>query len=264
MASVPIWQVDAFTDRPFSGNPAAVCFLDEDRESFWMQSVAAEMNLSETAFVRRIADGFQLRWFTPKVEVDLCGHATLASAFALWEAGLAQANEAIRFHTRSGVLMASRDGNRILLDFPAAPVSESVAAAGLLEALDVTSIFIGKTAFDTYLIEVSPTAVRSLRPDFPELVKVPIHGVIVTAVSDDPRFDFISRFFAPGAGIDEDPVTGAAHCSLAPYWSKRLDKTEMVGFQASARGGIVHVRLLGERVILGGQAVLVFKGDLAV
>jgi PhzF family phenazine biosynthesis protein len=265
MSRVPIWHVDAFTDRPFSGNPAAVCLLDNERKLSWMQSVAAEMNLSETAFLRPLADGYELRWFTPTIEVDLCGHATLASAFTIWEAGAAKASEPIRFHTRSGVLTASLDGGRILLDFPAAPVEECTAPPGLLDALDVKCRFIGKTTSDMYLLEVnSPTSVRSLRPDFRELAEIPIHGAIVTARSDDPRFDFISRFFAPSAGIDEDPVTGAAHCCLAPYWGERLHKTVMVGFQASARGGIVHVRLNGDRVILGGQAVLVLNGELAV
>jgi PhzF family phenazine biosynthesis protein len=229
-----------------------------------MQSVAAEMNLSETAFVRPIRDGFELRWFTPTVEVDLCGHATLASAFALWAANLADTKEPIHFHTRSGVLTASRDGAMILLDFPAAPVEECPVPSGLLESLHLSADFIGKTESDTYLVLVSSDTVRSLRPDFAKLAQAPIHGVIVTAPSDNPRFDFISRFFAPTAGIDEDPVTGAAHCCLAPFWGKRLNKTGMVGFQASARGGIVHVRLNGDRVELGGQAVLVLQGELVV
>jgi predicted PhzF superfamily epimerase YddE/YHI9 len=262
VANVPIWQVDAFTDRPFRGNPAAVCLLDEERDASWMQSVAAEMNFSETAFVRRITDGFELRWFTPTVEVDLCGHATLASGFTVWKAGLIQPDEDIYFHTRSGVLTASRSGETILLDFPAMPVEECAAPPGLLESLDVTPDFVGKTTFDSYLIATSPAAVRSLRPDFRKLKEIPTHGVIVTAPSDDPQFDFISRYFAPAAGIDEDPVTGSAHCALGPYWCRQLGKTAMVGLQASSRGGIVHVELNGDRVILGGQAVLVLRGEL--
>jgi PhzF family phenazine biosynthesis protein len=227
-----------------------------------MKAVAAEMNLSETAFVRAIDDGFQLRWFTPKLEVDLCGHATLATAFALWSAGVARADEPIRFHTRSGVLTASRNGGLIELDFPAAPTEPSQPPAGLCEALGTTPTFVGKTRFNSYLMVTSPHSVRTLRPDFRRLSEIPSHGVIVTAESDDPQFDFISRYFAPAAGIDEDPVTGSAHCCLGPYWGQRLAKTGMVGFQASARGGVVHVRLNGDRVILGGHAVLVLAGEL--
>jgi PhzF family phenazine biosynthesis protein len=260
--SVPIWQVDAFTDRPFRGNPAAVCLLDEERDASWMQSVAAEMNLSETAFVRQIPEGFQLRWFTPTVEVDLCGHATLASAYTVWKAELIKPDESIRFHTRSGVLTASRSDETILLDFPATPVEECAAPTGLLEMLDITPNFIGKTTFDSYLIATSPAVVRALHPDIRKLKEVPIHGLIVTARSDDPQFDFISRFFAPAAGIDEDPVTGSAHCALGFYWNRQSGKTQMVGFQASSRGGIVHVKLNGNRVILGGHAVLVLRGEL--
>jgi PhzF family phenazine biosynthesis protein len=259
---VPIWQIDAFTDQQFSGNPAAVCLLDVERDAAWMQSVAAEMNLSETAFVRRHADGFQLRWFTPTIEVDLCGHATLASAHALWIAGITGSDDPIHFHTRSGVLTASRDANLIRLDFPATPATECQPPPALLDALAIQPTFVCKTPFDRFLLVDSPDVVRSLQPDFRKLAAVPNQGVIVTAHSDDPRFDFISRFFAPAAGIDEDPVTGSAHCCLAPYWSKRLDKTEMIGFQASQRGGVVHARVAGNRVILGGQAVLVLKGEL--
>jgi PhzF family phenazine biosynthesis protein len=260
--AVPFWQVDAFTNRPFSGNPAAVCLLDDERDDAWMQSVAAEMNLSETAFLRRLADGYQLRWFTPKIEVDLCGHATLASAHALWNAGIVASHEPIRFHTRSGVLTASCDAELIRLDFPATPAVECQPPAALLDALGVQPIFVAKTSFDRFLVVDSADVVRSLRPDFRRLAAVPNSGVIVTARSDDPRFDFVSRFFAPAAGIDEDPVTGAAHCCLGPYWSQQLGKTNLIGFQASARGGIVYVRVDGNRIILGGQAVLVLQGEL--
>ncbi len=233
MSGVPIWQVDAFTDRPFSGNPAAVCLLDEEREASWMQSVAAEMNLSETAFVRGLSDGFELRWFTPAIEVDLCGHATLASAFTLWTMGVAQTNEPIRFHTRSGVLTAYRDANFIQLDFPATSPEACQAPAGLLDALGVEPTFVGTTIFDRFLVVDSAEVVRSLQPDFRQLVQVTTRGVIVTAASDDARFDFISRYFAPAAGINEDLVTGSAHCCLGPYWGQRLGKTSMVGYQAS-------------------------------
>jgi PhzF family phenazine biosynthesis protein len=262
VASVPIWQVDAFTDKPFAGNPAAVCVLDVPRDAAWMQSVAAEMNLSESAFVRPLESGFELRWFTPKVEVDLCGHATLATAFTLLEIGVVSAEESIVFHTRSGVLTAARRGDIIELDFPATPVKPCDPPPGLLEALNVTPTFVGSTKFDKFIVVDSAEAVRSLRPDFRKLAEVAARGVIVTAVSDMPEIDFISRFFAPSHGIDEDPVTGSAHCALAPYWAKQLGRTRMVGFQASERGGIVCVELKEDRVILGGQAVLVMKGEL--
>ena len=237
MVGIPIWQVDAFTDRPFSGNPAAVCLLDDERDAAWMQSVAAEMNLSETAFVRRLGEGFELRWFTPAIEVDLCGHATLASAFTLWTMGVAAKEEPIRFHSRSGVLTAYRDAKLIQLDFPATSLEACDAPAHLLEALGVNPTFVGRTIFDRFLVMDSAEIVRSLQPDFRRLAKIASRGVIVTAESDDARFDFISRFFAPAAGIDEDPVTGSAHCCLGPFWGQRLGKTRMVGYQASARVG---------------------------
>lgn len=263
MAGIPIWQVDAFTDKPFAGNPAAVCVLDALRDDAWMQSVAAEVNLSETAFVRPLESGFELRWFTPKVEVDLCGHATLASAFTLWEMGLVAAEDSISFHTRSGVLTAVRERKFIQLDFPAVPVKPCEPPQDLLEALNVDPAFVGVTNADRFLVVDSVEVVRSLRPDFRKLASIATRGVIVTSVSDMPGVDFISRFFAPSHGIDEDPVTGSAHCALTPYWSEHLGKTRMVGFQASQRGGIVNVELKGDRVILGGEAVVVMKGELS-
>jgi PhzF family phenazine biosynthesis protein len=261
MAGIPIWQVDAFTDRPFSGNPAAVCLLDDEREAPWMQAVAAEMNLSETAFVRRLDDGFELRWFTPVVEVDLCGHATLASAFTLWTSGAAGEDESIRFHTRSGVLTAYRDADRIQLDFPASRPEACPAPEHLVEAVGVEPSFVGQSKF-WFFVADSADSVRALKPDFRQLAESTSSGVIVTASSDDPRFDFISRFFAPAAGIDEDPVTGSAHCALGPFWGAHLGKSSMVGYQASARGGVVNVQLRGNRVLLGGSAVLVLQGEL--
>ncbi|TVQ32042.1 MAG: PhzF family phenazine biosynthesis protein [Phycisphaeraceae bacterium] len=263
MPAIPIWQIDAFTARPFSGNPAAVCLLDAERDAPWMQSVAAEMNLSETAFVRRIDDGFSLRWFTPGVEVDLCGHATLASAFALWSSGAAEEHEQIRFHTRSGVLTASRDGDIILLDFPTRPASPCDPPNGLLESLGLDSPhYVGATTEDRLLVVTDAPALRALRPDFRRLAGAAPHGVIVAAASDDPDFDFLSRFFAPAYGVDEDPVTGSAHCCLGPYWSERLGKSDMVARQISRRGGVVHLRARGDRVILGGRAVPVMRGEL--
>jgi len=259
----PLLQIDAFTDKPFAGNPAAVCLLDDERDAKWMQAVAAEMNLSETAFVRRMGGGFELRWFTPAVEVDLCGHATLATAHALWEENIADPKQPISFHTRSGVLTAARNGKFIELDFPAIQIKESVSLPHLSEALGVEPIFVAKTRFDL-LVEVDCEAgVQGMTPVFTELKQLPVRGVIVTSRSSDPRLDFVSRFFAPAVGIDEDPVCGSAHCVLAPFWGERLNKNEMVGNQISSRGGIVRVRLAGDRVFLGGQAVTVLRGELS-
>jgi PhzF family phenazine biosynthesis protein len=261
--SVRIVQVDAFTNRPFAGNPAAVCVLPAPAPEEWMRHVAREMNLSETAFLLPRDGGFHLRWLTPAVEVDLCGHATLASAHMLWEDGHLPPGQQARFHTRSGLLLADRRGDWIELDFPANLVAPAEAPAELLPALGVTrAAFVGKNVFD-YLVEVdSEATLRALRPDHSALRKVPVRGVIVTAPSASSEFDFVSRFFAPGSGIDEDPVTGSSHCALAPYWGQRLGKTSMTAFQASARGGVVRTRLAGDRVILGGQAVTVMTAEL--
>jgi PhzF family phenazine biosynthesis protein len=220
------------------------------------------MNLSETAFLLQQSDGFNLRWFTPAVEVDLCGHATLASAHVLWESGHLKTEEQARFHTRSGLLTAERKGIWIELNFPATPDEPADAPSGLLEALGVTATYIGKNRFD-YLIEVgSEDTVRNISPNFSLLATIPARGVIVTSRSPSPNYDFVSRFFAPQVGVNEDPVTGSAHCTLAPYWSTKLGKDEMVGYQASARGGVVRVRVSGNRVYLGGQAVTVLRGEL--
>jgi PhzF family phenazine biosynthesis protein len=262
--SIPLWQIDAFTERPFAGNPAAVCLLSDERGASWMQALASEMNLSETAFIRPLDDGYSLRWFTPKTEVPLCGHATLASAHFLYTSGVVPPTDGIRFHTQSGVLTAQRRGERIALDFPATPPKEVAPPAGLLAALDLeSSPFIGKTSLDTYFVLTEPARLRALTPDFAALAPI-AHGVIVTAKSDDNRYDFLSRFFAPALGVDEDPVTGSAHCALAPYWSRRLAREELTGYQASPRGGNVYTRLAGVRVILAGQAVTVFRGELEV
>ena len=230
-----------------------------------MQSVGAEMNLAATAFLLPRDDGFSLRWFTPAVEVDLCGHATLASAHALWEEGVLAPDAAARFHTRSGLLTATRAGDWIELEFPATLAQPADPSSPLLESLGVTApVYVGRNKFD-YLIEVeSEELVRGLDPDHALLGAVPVRGVIVTSRSSSPELDFVSRFFAPASGIPEDPVTGSAHCSLAPYWSSKLGKTEMTAFQASKRGGVVRVRLEGDRVKLGGQAVTVLRGSLEV
>ena len=259
----PIIQVDAFTNTPFAGNPAAVCILNEPRDDTWMQHVAQEMNLAETAFLLKQEDGYNLRWFTPAVEVDLCGHATLASAHVLWERGVLQADEQARFYTKSGLLTAERQGDWIELNFPATPEQEVPGPAHVLESLNVPAVYIGKSQFD-YLVELdSETVVREVRPRMALLAEIPARGVIVTARADSGRdYDFVSRFFAPQVGVDEDPVTGSAHCTLAPYWSKKLSKQAMVGYQASTRGGIVRVRVDGDRVRLSGQAVTVMRGEL--
>jgi PhzF family phenazine biosynthesis protein len=261
--AIRIVTVDAFTDVPFAGNPAAVCVLPERRPDEWLRHVAREMNLSDTAFLVRRDGEFDLRWLTPTVEVDLCGHATIASAHVLWEDGHLPADAQARFHTRSGLLTADRRGEWIELDFP---VNEAVAAeppSSLLPALGVTApVAVTKNVSD-YLVEVqSETELRALRPDYATLRRIPVRGVIVTARPASPAFDFVSRFFAPGAGIDEDPVTGSAHTALGPYWGGKLGKTEMTAYQASARGGVVRLRLDGDRIVLGGQAVTVIQATL--
>lgn len=257
-----IVRANAFTDKQFKGNPAAVCIMDSSREDTWMQSVAAEMNLSETAFLLEQKDGHSLRWFTPTTEVDLCGHATLASAHALWETGCLPRNRQARFHTRSGLLTAESKGDWIEMDFPADPVQQTTTTPdSLLTALKTEGRLIGFTGTN-FLVEVdTPGIVRALSPDF-NLLSLLGARVIVTSRSDEPEYDFISRYFAPSVGIDEDPVTGSAHCCLGPYWGGRLGKTALVGYQASARGGSVRVRLQNGRIILGGQAVTFFRGEL--
>lgn len=257
-----IYQVDSFTDQPFAGNPAGVCILLQARNEKWMRNVAREMNVAETAFLVKQADGYNLRWFTPAVEVDLCGHATLASAHILWETGQLPTNQMAKFHTRSGLLTAERKSNLIELDFPATPAAPADAPEDLVRALGVKLYFVGRNQYD-YLAEVdSEQTVRRLEPDFALIKKLGGRGVIVTSRSDSKEFDFISRFFAPAAGIDEDPVTGSAHCTLGPFWAKKLGKNEMTAYQASSRGGVVKVRVAGDRVRLGGQAVTVLAGEL--
>jgi len=259
---LPIVQVDAFTDRPFAGNPAAVCLLPGPADVSWMQNVAREMNLAETAFLVPERDGFGLRWFTPAVEVDLCGHATLASAHVLWEDGHLPRGTQARFHTRSGLLTADQRGAWIELDFPATPAGAAAPPPGLTAAVGITPRFVGRSRFD-YLLEVDgEEIVRGCKPNFDALAQVDARGVIVTSRAAASSYDFVSRFFAPRAGVNEDPVTGSAHCALAPYWTAQLGRPELVGYQASARGGTVRVRLQNDRVILGGQAVTVLRGEL--
>jgi PhzF family phenazine biosynthesis protein len=261
MRRLSIVQVDAFTDKIFSGNPAAVCLLAGPEEESWMANVAMEMNLSETAFLYPNGDGYHLRWFTPTIEVALCGHATLGSAHVLWSEGHLPDDKPARFQTRSGLLTCERRGDWIEMNFPAKQVTASPAPPQLRTALAVEPRFVGRNDSD-YLVELGDEeTVRSLRPDHSLLRRIPVRGVIVTAPGRG-EFDFVSRFFAPGSGIDEDPVTGSAHCALAPFWAARLGKNEMTGYQASRRGGIVKVRLEGDRVVLMGQAVTVMRGEL--
>ena len=258
--------VDAFSRGPFTGNQAAVCLVETERVSDdWMQSLAAEMNLAETAFVARTEDGFGLRWFTPMVEVDLCGHATLAAAHVMWEREIAAAGAPISFETRSGKLTARQSGDQIQLNFPATPPTECDPPDGLLAALGVESVqYVGKSRFDYLVVLDSEFEVRELKPDLVQLKSVEARGVIVSSVANETETDFVSRFFAPAAGIDEDPVTGSAHCCLSPYWSDRLNQKELVGYQASPRGGVVRTALQGERVLLSGEAVTVVNGDVVV
>jgi PhzF family phenazine biosynthesis protein len=259
---LPLFQVDAFTDRPFGGNPAAVCLLPQPAADRWMQQVATEMNLSETAFLVPADDGFHLRWFTPSVEVKLCGHATLASAHVLWEVGRLRPEEPARFHTRSGLLTAVRQDDGIRLDFPSLPPEPCPPPAGLADALGAAAVFTGKNGMD-YLVDVGDEqVVRNLRPDMVRLAALPVRGVIVTAKGTGDPYDFVSRFFAPAAGIAEDPATGSSHCCLGPYWAGRLGKQDLLAYQASPRGGQLRVRVRGDRVHLIGRAVTVLRGEL--
>ena len=260
--STIIYQVDSFTNKPFAGNPAGVCILSEAAEEEWMQSIAREMNLSETAFLHGQKNEYQLRWFTPATEVDLCGHATLASAHILWETGQSSRREEIRFHTNSGILKAYCDHPWIRLDFPTQAAETVKIPDGLSSALGAVPGYAGLNRLGYLAVFDKESIIRQMNPDFTSLKKVPPGVVMVTAPANGQEFDFVSRFFAPALGIDEDPVTGAAHCCLGPYWSDKLGKTALMAYQASERGGIVSVRVQDDRVILGGQAVTVMKIEM--
>jgi PhzF family phenazine biosynthesis protein len=260
--SLPIFQVDAFSSKPFAGNPAAVCLLSEPRDDAWMLNVAREMNLSETAFLLHENDGYRLRWFTPTVEVSLCGHATLASAHVLFENDAVKSDQVIRFYTRRDLLTAAKHSDWIELNFPASPEEAGKIPDGIVQALGIMPRYVCKSG-KRYMIEVeTEEIVRGIQPDFAMLKSLPGRGVVVTSRASSPEFDFVSRYFAPWVGINEDPVTGSAHCGLAPYWSKRLGKNTFTAYQASARGGVLRVQLDGERVRLSGQAVTVLRGEL--
>ncbi|MEM8502207.1 MAG: PhzF family phenazine biosynthesis protein [Cyanobacteria bacterium P01_D01_bin.1] len=274
--ALTILQVDAFADRPFAGNPAAVCVMDEPIEDDLMRAIAAEMNLSETAFLHPIEGGYSLRWFTPAIEVDLCGHATLASAHVLWSEGYLDSETVARFSTRSGWLSATKKENWIEMDFPARPVTVSLhVTPELIKSLCCGGNIRTVTKNDTnYLIELqSEKILLALEPDFEEIKKLPVQGIIATAPADSEAYDFVSRYFAPAAGINEDPVTGSAHASLAPYWQEKLGKSDMLARQISKRGGTIRMHCAmpdsntatddsKNRILISGQAVTTLRGEL--
>jgi predicted PhzF superfamily epimerase YddE/YHI9 len=262
----PVYQVDAFSERPFGGNPAGVCPLEREPDATWMQAVALEMNLSETAFVWPHGEGFGLRWFTPTVEVDLCGHATLATAHVLWSTGRLDPSRAAEFDTASGRLVCRRlQDARIEMDFPAEPPQACAPPDGLAEALGGQPRWVGRNRLD-WLVELADEReVRALAPRLDAVERLGLRGLIVTGRGEQgASHDFVSRFFAPRSGVPEDPVTGSAHCALAPFWVERLGRAPLVGYQASRRGGVVEVEPRGERVLLRGHAVTVLSGQLTV
>jgi len=263
--SFPLFQADVFTDTPFSGNPAAVCLVTEPRDDQWMQHVAREMNLSETAFVFQQDNLFHLRWFTPLVEVNLCGHATLASAHVLWEAGYLNQEQAVQFHTRSGVLTVQQtkgEKGLLELDFPSRSVEATEMLPDLVRALNIPIVSTWKAANMVYLVEAdTEQTVRTMHPDIGVLAHLPVRSVIVTSRSSTNAYDFVSRYFAPRLGIDEDPATGFAHCYLGPFWSQRLEKKSLLAYQASSRGGRLHLRVQEKSVYLSGHVTTVFRGE---
>lgn len=262
--TVPLHLIDAFADGPFTGNPAAVVWLDRPAADRWMQQLAMEMNQAETAFVQPHDGGFGLRWFTPAAEVDLCGHATLATAHFLWDTGRLARDVVARFATRSGMLTArcANDGS-ITLDFPATRSTDTHAPADLVDALGVTPRIVRQGGLDLLCVVDNVDAVRGVTPDHGRIARWPVRGVIVTAAAGDARVDFVSRCFFPGVGVPEDPVTGSAHCALAVYWSEVLNRTALTGYQASPRGGIVRCDVHGDRVKLTGRATTIVRGELA-
>ncbi len=255
-------QVDAFTNEPFKGNPAAVCIMEKEADESWMRHVAREMNLSETAFLYPIEGGYHLRWFTPVAEVDLCGHATLASAFVLFEDGHVDKKSTIKFKTRSGWLSATKEDDWIILDFPSIPPKQIDPPEGLIEALGVKPLYIGLFSKDILVEVESDEIVRSIKPDITALMKLPNPDLVITSKDLTGKASFVSRFFAPSVGIPEDPVTGSIHSTLTPYWAAKLGKDEMIAHQVSERYGILKVKLDGDRVKIGGQAVITMRADL--
>lgn len=261
---ITITQIDAFTDRPFCGNPAAVCITAGPLPASLMQHIANEMNLAETAFLVRKNHGFHLRWFTPVTEVALCGHATLASAHVLWERGFLPDDERAIFHTLSGKLTADKVEDQIVLDFPAKPAREHENQAVRDLFGDMHINFLGKSDYDYFVVLAREADVINLQPDYARMAKIEARGFVVTARSENGAYDYISRFFAPSCGVNEDPVTGSAHCSLAHYWSEKLGRSKLSAYQASARGGYVGTEYLGERVKLTGKAITVMQAEMMV
>ena len=260
---LPLFIVDAFASNPFTGNPAAVCLLDRERDDAWLQAFAGEMNLSETAYVLPRADGWSLRWFTPLVEVELCGHATLATSHVLWETGRLQCDAPAIFHTRSGKLVCRREDQWIAMDFPAEPPHEVEWMADLIDGLGVRPLFVGRNRMDVIACLDSEQAVRDVVANQTALGRIKCRGIIITARSSG-SYDFVSRAFFPSCGVPEDPVCGSAHCCLGPFWQERLGKSELVGHQVSQRGGIVRVQCNGKRVTLSGKAITILNGKLSV
>lgn len=261
---LPIRWVDAFTDKPFTGNPAGVCVLEQPPTVDQMKSIALEVNAAETAFLIRNDNGYDLRWFTPAIEIDLCGHATLGSAHVLFSEGQEPPDKTIRFQTRSGELTAKQVGEGWMqLDFPAIASAPAKPSPAIEHTMGKKPVAVAQT-HNTIIAELaSADDVRTARPDFNAILALGVHGLIITARSSQP-YDFVSRFFAPDAGVNEDPVTGSAHCALGPYWQERLNKNHFLAFQASARGGILQVTVAGKRVLLGGQAVTTIAGTISI
>lgn len=261
---IPIYQVDSFSVKPFKGNPAGVCLLEQPRDPAWMQAVAAEMNLSETAFLCPKGDDYLLRWFTPSTEVNLCGHATLASAHILFEFGFYDPDETIRFHTNSGLITATFNRGTIELDMPLIQPVPAQSSPLLEEILGFIPVAVAQSEDGAILLAelANTSAITAFEPDFKKINRLEAANLVITAAKGNSEFDFISRFFSPRSGIPEDPVTGLGHCILAPYWAQKLGKEKLVAYQASARGGTVWCRLAKNRVFLGGKAVTLFAGEV--
>ena len=259
-----LYNVNTFTEQAFRGNPAAVCILQEEKEEEWMQQIAKETNLPVTAFIHRIQNNYVLRWFTPTTEIPICGHGTLASAYIIWKKGYQEADKQISFHTKSGVLTSQLKGDWVQLEFPAIPEKKIIAPDLLIRALGVNLKYVGENKLD-YLVEVdSEEIVRSLKPNIQSIAQLPVRGVIVTSRSNTSEYDFVSRFFSPAQGLNEDYVTGSAHCCLGTYWKRKLQKSEFTAFQASNRGGMLKVNVLDDTVFLSGKAVTIFEGNLTI
>ncbi|MFE4429128.1 PhzF family phenazine biosynthesis protein [Peribacillus butanolivorans] len=257
--------INTFTDQPFRGNPAAVCFFSEEKNTEWMQQIAKETNLPVTAFIINLhKNECSLRWFTPSIEIPICGHGTLASSFFLWGKGYAQKNKPIVYQTKSGVLTSKLVDGMVQLEFPSLIEKEAIAPDLLIKALGVVPTYVGQNKWD-YLIEVqSEEIVRNLNPDIDLIAQLPIRGIIVTSQSDSSEYDFVSRFFSPAQGLNEDYVTGSAHCCLGPYWKSKLGKNIFQAYQASERGGVIKVEVVEDIVKLSGNAVTIFEGNLTL